>query len=217
MTSIVGEPGPPRLSGKHRIGMWAPGTEVRFEKPLSFAFFVYGPLTLAVLAGPVMWVAMGRRQLTEPDLTGQVVLSAIVGIVGLWLGLSNLLGALLALPERVTFDWASGRLRISGRRRRREIPLAAITEIEVRGVWEARVSRQNDMSRDVTYRYKCQLWAHYRWPPTSPTRTIELIETKFINEDPIYPMFETSTVAAELAAALGVKHRVTDFPPIRPE
>lgn len=81
MTSIAGEPGPLRLSGKHQIRMWAPGTEVRFEKPLSFAFFAHLVLTLAVLATPVMWVAMERRQLAEPDLTGQVVLSPIVWIV----------------------------------------------------------------------------------------------------------------------------------------
>lgn len=118
-----------------------------------------------------------------------------------------------ALPERITFDWPSGRLRISGLRRRKEIPLDAINDIEVKGVWEARSTGNHEIQYDATYHYKCQLRAHYRAPPMSPTRTIELVETAFIREDPHYPMFEASTVAAELAAALGVKHRVTDFPP----
>lgn len=213
MTSIASESGPLRLSGKHQIRMWAPGTEVRFEKPLSIAFFGYLVLALAVLAGPVMWVAMERRRLAEPVLTWQVVLSPffwIVWIVWFWLGRSRLF---VALPERITLDWRSGRLRISGLRRRAEIPLDAITEIEVRGVWQARSEGNLEIQYDPTYHYKCQLWVHYQWPPTSPTRTIELVETAFIREDPHYPMFEASPVAAELAAALGIKHRITDFPP----
>lgn len=44
-----GAPGPPPLSGTHRISVWAPGTEVRFEKPLAFNFSVRLPMTLAVL------------------------------------------------------------------------------------------------------------------------------------------------------------------------
>ena len=209
MSSFRGEIGPPPLSGEHRITMWAPGTEIRFEKPLSLSFLVRLPLTLAVLAGPAMWVAMGRRQL--PDLTGQVTLSAIVGIIGLWLGLSNLSAALLA---RITFHWPSGLLRVSGRRSV-EIPLAAITAIEVRGIIESRIARGDGDMSSTPY-YKCLLQAHYGASPTTPTRTLDLVETEFAADDPAAPMRQASTVAAELAAALGVQHHVTDYPPLPP-
>ena len=212
MSHFGGEPGPPALSADHRISVWATGTEVRFEKPLSFAFFVRLPLALMVFAGPAMWVAMGRRQLAEPDLTGQVVLSAVVGVVGLWLGLSNLSAALLALPERITFHWPSGRLRVSGIRRSLETSLAAITAIEVKGV-SAQFSPRGASDEFASYaRYRCQLWAHYGTPAT-PKR-LELLETEFATEDPVAPMRQASTVATELAAALGVEHRVTDYPPL---
>jgi hypothetical protein len=62
----------------------------------------------------------------------------IVGVVGVWLGLSNLSAARDALPEGVTFDWGSRRLIVSGLRRRAEIPFHAITAIDVRGVCVAR-------------------------------------------------------------------------------
>lgn len=212
MSSFGGQIGPPPLSGEHRIAAWVPGTEIRFEKPLSLAFFVRLPLTLMVFAGPAMWIAMGRRHLAQPDLKGQIGLSVGVGLIGLWLGLSNLSAALRARPETVAFHWPSGLLRISGRRSV-AIPLAAITAIEVRGVWLAFYSRGGSEISDRIIRYKGQLWAHHGASATSPT-PIELLETEFVDEDPAAAMREASTVASELAAALGVEHRVTDFPPL---
>jgi hypothetical protein len=136
MSSFRGGIGPPPLSGELRIAAWAPGTEIRFEKPLSFAFFVRLPLTLMVLAGPAMWIAMGRRHLAQPDPKGQIWLSVVVGMVGVWLGLSSLSAARRALRETVAFHWPSGLLRVSGRRSV-EIPLTAITAIEVSGIIES--------------------------------------------------------------------------------
>src|SRR5687767_7144241 len=158
MSSFRGDIGPPPLSGTHRIAAWAPGTEIRFAKPLSLAFFVHLPLTLMVFAGPALWISMGRRQ--QPDLTGQVAVSVVAGLVGLWLGLSNLFAARRALAERIAFHWPSGLLRVSGRRSV-EIPLAAITAIEVRGVWAEFFSRGGSEISDRIIRYKCQLWAHH--------------------------------------------------------
>jgi hypothetical protein len=212
MSSFRGDIGPPPLSGTHRIVAWAPGTEIRFEKPRSFAFFLHLPLTLMVFAGPAMWVAMGRRQLAAPDLKGQFWLSLVVGLVGVWLGRSNFAAARRALRETIAFDWPSGSLRISGRRTV-EIPLAAITAIEVRGVWAAFSSRtESDMSDDRIIRFRCQLWAHHG-ASTTPTPT-ELVATEFIEEGRAAAMREASTVAEELAAALGVEHPVTDYPPV---
>jgi hypothetical protein len=209
MSSFRGDIGPPPLSGTHRIVAWAPGTEIRFEKPRSFAFFLHLPLTLMVFAGPAMWISMGRRQ--QPDLAGQVVVSAVVALLGLWLGRSNLAAARRALRETIAFHWPSGRLLISGRRSV-NVPLAAITAIEVRGLWTAFSSRtESDMSNDWVIRYRCQLWAHHG-ASTTPTPT-ELVTTEFIEEDRAAAMREASTVASELAAALGVEHRVTDYPP----
>ena len=212
MSSFRGDIGPPPLSGTHRIAAWAPGTEIRFEKPRSLAFFLHLPLTLMVFAGPAMWIAMGR--LAKPDPKGQLWLSVFVGLVGLWIGLSNLSAARRALLETVAFDWPSGLLRISGRRTV-EIPLAAITAIEVRGVWTAFSSRtESDMSTARIIRYRGQLWAHHRASPI-PT-PIELVETEFVEEDPAAALREASTVATELAAALGVEQRLTDYPPVPP-
>ena len=210
MTGFRGDIGPPPLSGAHRITMWAPGTEIRFEKPLSLAFFVRLPMTLAVLAGPAMWVSMGRRHV--PDLKGQLIVSVVVAIVGFWLGRSNFAAALRALPERITFDLRSGRFRISGYRRPMEMPLSAITAIEVRGVIESRSSRAESDMHSTPY-YKCLLQAHSRASGSAPARTLDLAETEFVANDPATSMREASTVASELAAALGVEHRVTDFPP----
>lgn len=213
MSRFGGDPGPPALSADHRIAVWAPGTEVRFEKPLSVAFFVRLPMALAVFAGPAMWVAMGHRQLAEPDPTGQVAVSVVVGLVGLWLGLGNLSAALLALPERITFDWASGLLRVSGIRRSLETPLSAITAIEVRGVTVLVAERGENTMGGYT-RYGCQLWAHYVASPMTPTtQALEILQTEFETEGPAAPMRQASRVASELAAALGVEHRVTDYPP----
>ena len=214
MSSFGGEIGPPPLSGEHRIAAWAPGTEIRFEKPLSFAFFVRLPLTLMVFAGPAMWIAMGRRHLAQPDPKGQIWLSAVVGLIGLWLGLSNLSDARRARRETVAFHWPSGLLRVSGRRSV-EIPLAAITAIEVQGITERRIARGDGDMSSTPY-YKCLLQAHYGASPTTPTRTLDLVETEFAADDPAAPMRQASTVAAELAAALGVQHHVTDYPPLPP-
>ena len=212
MSSFGGGIGPPPLSGEHRIAVWAPGTEIRFEKPRSFAFFVRLLLTLMVFAGPAMWIAMGRRHLAQPDPKGQIWLSAVVGLVGLWLGLSNLSAARRALRETVAFDWRSGLLRVSGRRSVK-IPLAAITAIEVTGITESRISRLDGDMSSTPY-YKCLLQAHYRISSTTPAGTLALVETEFATDDPAAPMRQASTLAAELAAALGVEHRVTDYPPL---
>lgn len=210
MSSFRGDVGPPPLSGEHRIAAWAPGAEIRFEKPMSFAFFIHLPLALMVFAGPAMWIALGRRQ--QPDLTGQVAVSVVVGLIGLWLGMSNFFAARRALAERIAFHWPSGLLRVSGRRTV-EIPLAAITAIEVRGIIERRSARSDsDMDTTSTPYYKCLLRAHSRASGAGPAGTLDLVETEFIAEDPVASMRRASTVAAELAAALGVEHRVTDYP-----
>jgi hypothetical protein len=198
----------PPWSGEHHITRWAPGTEVRFDKPLSGAFFVRLPMALAILIGPALWVAMGQRQ--QPDLTGQVIVSVLVGAVGVWLGIGNLLGARDALPERVTFDWSSRRLIVSGLRRRAEVPFHAITAIDVSGVWVAR--KWQDVSKPF-YVYRCRLFARTSPASTaSGTQFFELVATDLYREAPVTPMEQAVGVATELARALGVPHYVTDYP-----
>jgi hypothetical protein len=202
--------GPPPLYGDHRITVWRPGVEISFEKPLSYAFFLRLPLSLAVLFGPALWIAMGR-QLRKPDLVAQAVLSAVVGLVGLWLGLSNFKAAMRALPERITFHWPSKRLlRVSRFRGSFEVPLDAVTAIEVKGVREVRLSGDGDV-RHETPTYKCVLLAHCAASATAAAGTITLAETEFVDKDHAAPMRQASTVAGELASALGVEHRVTDY------
>ena len=178
LSSFRGDIGPPPLSGTHRIAAWAPGTEIRFEKPRSFAFFVHLPLTLMVFAGPAMWISMGRRQ--QPDLTGQVGVSVVVGLIGLWLGLSNLSAARRAPPSPSRFTGRRGCF--ASRAGAVEIPLAAITAIEVRGVSKADFARPRVRHGNNDLHYKVS--SGLSTGPPGRRRQIELVENEFVARIP---------------------------------
>ena len=191
----------------HKVAKWRPGREVAFRKPLGGSAIGCLPFAIAgFLVGPGLFILSTSRR-PDTALADRLIPSAFLGFFGLIFGLIALAAVASALPRRVTLDWARGTISIGGLFRRTEIPLQDVAAIEARCVHTHHQGGKNSASY---HSYRCEVLVHRR-DPASAGKPVVLVATREFREDPDTPYRRTLPLVTELAEALGVERRVTDY------
>jgi hypothetical protein len=182
-----------------RVVTWAPGDEVRIDKPLEGA--AMGCLPVAILglaAGPVFWY-----------LFHHAIGTLIVGALGLLFGGLGLALVVTSLPRRMRIAWADRELVVSGLFTRRRIPFERLAALELRCVrqWNDRGRRSHPAHRT----YSCTLQVEVRGSNPTDTKPVGLMSTLEFEDDPEAPYDATLPLTRQLADALGIPWRVIDY------
>ena len=187
---------PPRLDGDHRVAVWLPGSEVRFERPLDRMAPGCFPFVLAGLAaGPAVFM-----------FTHDATITAVFAAIGLLLGAMALVAVVRSLPRRVTIGGRDQAITVGGWFSTARIPLDRLAALEAR-CRRVYNSRRNGPSY---HEYWCELVAHARDEGRPKTRAVVLLSTK-MSRDKEAPYDAVLPLATELARSLGVERRVTDY------
>ena len=198
---------PAGFPSDHTVAKWLPGRQVQLRKPLGFAAVGCLPFAIAgLLLGPGLYVLSASRR-PEVAAFERFVPSLGVGMFGLFVGLIALLAVAAALPRRLTIDWARQSISIGGLFSRTEIPLPDVAAIEAKCVRTHHSGGKNSSSYQS---YRCEVVVHRR-DPASATKPVVLVQTREFREDPDTPYRRTIPLVTELAEALGVERRVTDY------
>ena len=191
----------------HTVAKWLPGREVQLRKPLGFAAVGCLPFAIAgLLLGPGSYVLSSARW-PEVAAFERFVPSVGLGIFGAIFGLIALAAVAAALPRRLTIDWARQTISIGGLFTRSEIPLPDVAAIEAKCVRTYHSGGKNSSSY---HSYRCEVLVHRR-DPASAGESVVLVQTREFREDPDTPYRRTIPLVTELAEALGVPRRVTDY------
>ncbi len=188
-----------------KVEVWEPRREVRFRKPLGFAAIGCLPFTLLVLAGPALFLAMSQANTAE-DPSARWIASGVAGLFSLILGLVAMVGVASAMPKRVTLDWTANSLELRGLARSVSHALSDLRELELKCVRTYRSGGKNSPSY---HSYRCEIVGHLRQGATGQAPV--LIATSEFREDPATPYRLGLPLATELAAALNVPRKVTEF------
>jgi len=198
---------PAGFPSDHTVAKWLPGRQVQLRKPLGFAAVGCLPFAIAgLLLGPGLYVLSASRR-PEVAAFERFVPSLGVGMFGLFVGLIALLAVAAALPRRLTIDWARQSISIGGLFSRTEIPLPDVAAIEAKCVRTHHSGGKNSSSYQS---YRCEVVVHRR-DPASAHKPVVLVQTREFREDPDTPYRRTIPLVTELAEALGVERRVTDY------
>jgi hypothetical protein len=198
---------PAQFPCDHKVAKWLPGREVAFRKPLGSS--AIGCLPFAIvgfLAGPALFILSTSRR-PDTALADRLIPSAFLGLFGLIFGLLGLVAVVSGLPRRATIDWARQTITIGGLFARTEIPLADVSAVEARCV---RTFHSGGKSSSSYHSYRCEVQMHRR-DPASAGKPVVLVKTPEFREDPDTPYRRTLPLVTELAEALGVERRVTDY------
>ncbi len=197
---------PAEFQADLKVAVWEPRREVRFRRPLGFAAFGCLPFTLLVLLGPVVFVLMGRVD-TSDEPAARWAVSGMAGVFGLVMGLFAMAGVASGLPKSVTLDWAANSLEMRGVIRVESRALSDIRELELKCVRTYRSGGKNSPSYHT---YRCDLVGHLQRSEDGKPSLV-LVATNEFREDPATPYRISLPLATELAAALGVPRKVTEF------
>jgi len=198
---------PAGFPSDHTVAKWLPGRQVQLRKPLGFAAVGCLPFAIAGhLLGPGLYVLSASRR-PEVAAFERFVPSLGVGMFGLFVGLIALLAVAAALPRRLTIDWARQSISIGGLFSRTEIPLPDVAAIEAKCV---RTHHSGGKNSSSYHSYRCEVVVHRR-DPASAHKPVVLVQTREFREDPDTPYRRTIPLVTELAEALGVERRVTDY------
>ena len=198
---------PAGFPSDHTVAKWLPGRQVQLRKPLGFAAVGCLPFAIAgLLLGPGLYVLSASRR-PEVAAFERFVPSLGVGMFGLFVGLIALLAVAAALPRRLTIDWARQSISIGGLFSRTEILLPDVAAIEAKCV---RTHHSGGKNSSSYHSYRCEVLVHRR-DPASAGKPVVLLQTREFREDPDTPYRRTIPLVTELAEALGVERRVTDY------
>lgn len=162
------------------------------------------PFVLAVLAGPLVFFATASQR--DMELTTRVMISRFIGLFGIVIGGLAIAMIVSALPRRVALDWGARAITLAGLTSRKEIPFVDVSALELRCL------RVYHSSKSSSYHsYHCEVRAHYADPTTGQTKTEVLVETNRFREDPDTPYQQALPLVTDLAGALHVERRVTDY------
>lgn len=178
---------------------WEPGREVRLFKPFQAAAVGCLSAFLVPFAGYGAYATLTSRHTGPGDPIG----NALVGV--LWVGLPLIiLGVCIwfSLPVLSVIDWASRTVVVARTRRTRSISFSDLTGVESRGVRTYHSGGKNQSSYNT---YKVQTWIHAHGGAELVT------ETDDMREDPSTPYRCGLPLGVDLAAALGLAHRYTDY------
>lgn len=180
-----------------RITRWAPGEEVRFDKPLQGMAFGCLPVALACFAaGPA-----AAYLIHDPMLT------VIMTVVGLLFGALAVVGITMGLPRHTRIAWRAQDVSVGGALRKQRIRLDRVAGLEILCTRRFQDGRQHQLYHD----YRCSVRADVRGERSLETSPVELVSTKAFKSDPETPYDAVLPIAMELAEALGVPWRVTDY------
>ncbi len=174
-------------------------------KPLGFAAIGCLPFVALVFVGPAAFVFV---RTAAADLSARIIMSVFLGIFGLIFGLVAAAAVGAALPRRVRLDWTAHTLEIGGLLRRSSRPLSDIGELELKCV---RTYHSGGKNSSAYNSYRCDVVGHMRGAAEGQPATEVLVATEEFREDADSPYRMTLPLAVELAEALGVKRRVTDY------
>ena len=184
----------------YRVREWKPGERVVFHKPFSWGVlgclpFVAIPVSalVALLAG--VGYVQGNRLVLELFLG---VFAAVAVFI---------FAAIVAasLPRRATLDWTTRRITIG---REPGIPMSSVTALELRGV---KVFHQGSKGNASYWMYRCELELHHTGAARGEPTTTRLVETSSSQDDGTPPWRSALPLVTDLARALGVERRVTDY------
>ncbi len=196
---VVPEFDPALFKSDFRVEVWEPGSEVRLFKPFQGAVLGCCSAFMLPFAAGGGYAAWQSLQTSGPgEWVGVVfglawMIFVLAALVGLGLG---------CLPQLSVVEWTTRRITIVRTRSTREIAFADLTGIETRGVRTYHSGGKNSSSYHT---YKIQTWAHAR------DGSEMLAETKDEREDPSTPYRGALPLGVDLAKALGVPHRYTDY------
>ena len=192
---------PTAFRGSARVSVWAPGSEVRFDRGWGLGVLL-SPLLLAALLGPLAFFRLSSLH-TMP-LLPRVAALGLITMAGLGLALVGWFGLDAGLPRHVRLDWATGRLRVDTLRRTRAILLGDVASLELRhkAYTTGRVS-----GGMVRTSYWSQVLVRLRAPADPPEEL--LVQTRSFRNDAAAPRAMALPLARELAAALQVELRET--------
>jgi hypothetical protein len=198
---------PADFPSDHKVAHWRPGREVGFRKPFGASALGCLPFALAgFLIGPGLFILSTSRR-PDSALADRLIPSAVIGLIGLIIGAAATATIVMALPRRVTIDWGTRTITVGSPFRRTEIPMDDVAAVECRCVHTLHRGGKNSSSY---HSYRCEVRLHRRHPAPDG-KPVELLATTSFREDPDRPYRRTLPLVTELAEALGVERRVTDY------
>jgi hypothetical protein len=190
---------PASFRSAHRIETWTPGVQVRMRKPWSLAHFGCLPFTLFVLLGPAAFFG-----LEIPELLPRLIVTFMATIFGLIFGAIAIAVVWDAFPKLVDIDWGTRKVTLKTLRRSLEIPFEALSGIEFKAVHS--VSRGKN---STTHSYHCEIRALLRAGGVETSE--ELVRTSRFQSNPDEPYRMALPLATELAKALRLERRFTNY------
>jgi hypothetical protein len=198
---------PADFPSDHKVAKWLPGREVSFHRP--FGTIAIGCLPFAIagfLIGPGLFILSTSRR-PDAALADRLIPSAVIGLIGLVIGAAAVGTIVMALPRRVTLDWNARTITVGGLFRRTEIPMDDVVAVECRCV---HTQHRGGKNSSTYHSYRCEVQLHTRHPAPDG-KPLQLLTTMDFREDPDQPYRRTLPLVTELAEALGVERKVTDY------
>jgi hypothetical protein len=196
---------PRTFRGDHRIAAWTPGSEVRFRKPLSPAIGCL-PFTLLVFTGPMAFFSIRMVGASDgSDTVARLLVSLFVGLFGLLFGVIAMVAVASAVPRTVVVDWNKREVEVRRLMKRRRIAFEAIRSVEMKALHHL------SSGRNPRHNYWCEVGLHVRDEKTGDAAYEALVESERLQDDPDSPPRVTLPLATELANALGVPRRISDY------
>jgi hypothetical protein len=196
---------PAGFDSAYEVERWEPGTQVTLRRPFGWVVLGFVGLLLAAFGGITVLFLLGALGAEGSER----YVFAFIGLVGGVAVVSGLVNAIRnSVPRRTTVDWAAQVIRVRGPWSTTEIPFDGLREIEVRGHKHIRPASKG--SPGGVY-YRCLVVAHGMPRGETGVRELVLTETHTTSGDAATPVRSAQPLGVELAEALGVPHRYTDF------
>jgi len=197
---------PKGFRGDHRIAAWTPGSEVRFRKPLSLIAIGCLPFTLLVFAGPMAFFSIRMVGGNDGGDTGsRLLVSLLLGLFGLLFGVIAMVAVASSLPRTALVDWTTRQVELRTLTKRRQFGFEAIQSVEMKALHHL------STGKSPRHYYWCEVGLHVRSDTTGDLVYEALVETERLNDDPDGPPRVALPLATDLAKALRVPRRVTDY------
>jgi hypothetical protein len=197
---------PKGFRGDHRIAVWKPGSEVRIRKPLSLTAVGCLPFTLLVFAGPAAFFLIRLLSANDGSDTGsRLFVSMVLGLFGLIFGLIAIVAVSSSLPRTALLDWTTRKVEVRTLTKRRQITFGAIQAVEMKALHHL------STGKSPRHYYWCEVGLHVRSDTTGDVAFEALVATERLQDDPDAPPRIALPLATELAEALRVPRRVSDY------
>lgn len=189
---IVPAFGPAPFRSEFKVAPWAPGDEVRIERPFDKTAIGCLPTLLGGLL-------IGPASLAVKASLVSVILTSIIGLLVAFLS-----GFLIRAfgPKRTVISWRERTLAFKGWLGWRRVPFDELAAIELRCVREHHSSKH----RSGNF-YACEILAHFK----VGSKPLEIANTESFSKDPETPYDNALPLVTELGRALAIERRVTEY------